>query len=139
MQFFRCFRCQVGMLHQVRGEVPWANSPSMTSGQQWTKRFHNGSRTDLTEMQKCSTKTKIDLFCFLSKQDMMKLYVDAQKKMDQKSYDPCLSFRARCPAFFGYISHFAMTMHRSSFIYSCDHKVAILCRNDLFCPALIWK
>lgn len=59
--------------------------PSMTSGQQWTKRFHDGSRTDLGRNAEC-TKTKIDdLFCFLSKQDMMKLYVDAQRKRDQKS------------------------------------------------------
>lgn len=67
-----------------RGEVPWANP------HQWPAANNGPSVSTMDRAQtsqKCRncTKTKIDLFCFLSKQDMMKLYVDAQRKRDQKS------------------------------------------------------
>ena len=51
----------------------FGGTPSVTSGQQWTKRFHNRSRTDLAD----KLHAQIDLLCFVSNQEMVKVCVEA--------------------------------------------------------------
>ena len=68
----------------------FGGTPSVTSGQQWTKRFHNRSRTDLAD----KLHAQIDLLCFVSNQEMVKLYVEAWKEWIKKRCSAYLSFRA---------------------------------------------